>query len=362
MQKVLIIGGYGKVGSEAAVLLSSLPNSQLVIGGRTIEKAKAVASKFNAEAVYIDTDNILSIEEAVKNADIVINCFIDIDKVNTDVAKTVIKFGKIYIDPAGVPNEHLRAIIALHNEAVAGNALVVTGLGVNPGIIGILLQNHASRFEEVTESEVYFTLGSNFEDISVLSLRGVGKMTSIPPKALVNGNWIKPVQSSKKYFIDSPFRKKIFFGASSFTPDIECIPDLKKVKKLIVWSGIERFLQSMVFIFGIKFGYTKTDKKAESFLKFLNYLGRNKKYHPELNLTILSKGKANGKSYQRKTTFSCTEVKATAIAPVLLCKQLIESEINQKGAYYPVQITNTEDFIKRLADSDIGFTDETIEL
>ena len=361
MHKVLIIGGYGKVGTEAAALLSSVPNIQLSIGGRNIEKAKAAASKFNAEAVYIDTDNILSIEEAVKNTDIVINCFIDIDKVNTDVAKTVIKFGKIYIDPAGVPNDHLHAIIALHHEAVAGNALVITGLGVNPGIIGILLQNHASRFEEVTESEVYFTLGSNFEDISVLSLRGVGKMTSIPPKIFTDGNWIKPVQSSKKLFIDSPFNKKIFFGASAFTPDIEFMPDLKTFKKISIWSGIERFLQSMVFLFGIKLGYTKSDKKAERFLKFLNYLGRNKKYHPELNLTILTMGKANGKSYLRKTTFCCTEVKATAIAPVLLCRQLIESEINQKGAYYPVQITDTEDFIKRLADSGIGFTDETFE-
>jgi saccharopine dehydrogenase-like NADP-dependent oxidoreductase len=362
MKKILLIGGYGKVGTEAAGLLSSLPDIQLSIGGRNIEKAKALASKLNADAVYVDTDNILSIEEVVRDTDIVINCFIDIDKVNTDVAKTAIKFGKIYIDPAGAPNEHLYAIIALHHEAVAGNALLVTGLGVNPGIIGILLQNNASRFDEVTESEVFFTLGSDFEDISVLSLRGVGKMTSVAPKMIVNGSFVKPLKASKKQFIESPFNKQIFFGASAFTPDIEKIPELTKIKQVSIWSGVERFLQSMVFIMGIKLGYTKSDKKAEKFLTFLKYLGRNKKYSPELNLTILTKGITAGKPYLRSSSFSCTEVKATAISPVVFCKQLIENGYSQKGAFYPVQIINTDDFIKKLADSDIGFKDETIEI
>jgi saccharopine dehydrogenase-like NADP-dependent oxidoreductase len=362
MKKILLIGGYGKVGSEAAGLLSSITDIRLTIGGRNIEKAKALASKLNADAVYVDTDNILSVEEAVRDTDIVINCFIDIDKVNTDVAKIACKLGKIYIDPAGVPNEHLYAIKALHDEAVAGNALLVTGLGVNPGIIGILLQNHASRFDEVPESEVFFTLGSDFEDISVLSLRGVGKMTSVAPKMIVNGNFVKPLKASKKQYIESPFNKQIFFGASAFTPDIEKISELTKIKQVSIWSGVERFLQSMVFIMGIKLGYTKSDKKAEKFLKFLKYLGRNKKYSPELNLTILTKGITAGKSYLRTSSFSCTEVKATAIAPVVFCKQLIENESSRKGAYYPVEIINSEDFINRLSNADIHFTDKTIEI
>jgi saccharopine dehydrogenase-like NADP-dependent oxidoreductase len=293
MYKVLIIGGYGKVGTESAKLLSNYSEIALFIGGRDIEKAKKTAIEYNASPIYIDCDDIHSVEEAIKDKDIVINCFIDIERVNTNVAKTCIKYGKAYLDPAGVPNEHLYSIVALDREAKNGKSLILTGLGVNPGIIGILLQAHAYWFDEVSESNVYFTLGSNFEDISVLSLRGVGKMIGIPPKVYYQNEWVKPMVSDTKIRVELPFHKTIYFGPAMITPDIEHLPNLNKFKEIRIWSGVERLFQSLVFILGIKWGYTETDKKAEKFLRLLKYLGKNKKYHPELNLTLISNGILN---------------------------------------------------------------------
>jgi len=359
---VLIVGGYGLVGREAAKLLSTNLKVNLFIGGRDIEKAIKTARELNVNSIYIDANDIQSIKDSIKDMDIIINCFIDITKVNVEIAKAAIKFGKKYLDIAGVPVEHLYSIIELDKVAKDNNALLITGLGVNPGIAGLLIKKHAQYFDEVLISDIYFTLGSDFEDISVLSLRGVGQMINIPPKIWDNNNWIKPKQSSLKYQIGLPFNKQIYFSPAMITPDILILPKLYNIKELRFWSGIESLMQSLVFILGIKLGYTKTDKKAEKFLRFLKSIGRNKRFHSELNLTIVSKGLHKGKAKMITNSFYCTEVLATAIAPVIVCEQIIERKYDQSGAFFPIEIVDPIAFVDRLAKSGIHYKEELIDI
>ncbi|MCB9304678.1 MAG: saccharopine dehydrogenase NADP-binding domain-containing protein [Lewinellaceae bacterium] len=47
MKKILILGGYGRAGRNIAELLAQYSEAQLLIAGRTLEKAENCAASLN---------------------------------------------------------------------------------------------------------------------------------------------------------------------------------------------------------------------------------------------------------------------------------------------------------------------------
>ncbi|MEA3497236.1 MAG: saccharopine dehydrogenase NADP-binding domain-containing protein, partial [Bacteroidota bacterium] len=354
---VLIIGGYGIVGMEAVKILSALPQFKIFVAGRNVEKAQKVATTYNCDWKYIDVDERASIEVALKDIDIVLNCFISMDKVNVSVAEIVATTGKKYIDVAGLPLEHQYKIKELHEKAKSTGALLITAFGVNPGIAGILLKYHADLLVEVDKTEILFTMGANFDEISLLSLIGIGDLMLIPPKIWKNNELIAPDKSSKKEFIGEPFNKKMYFSSGVITPDISAMEVMHKIKTVEFWSAIERFWISIVLYFSIKRGKTKTKEKASLLLKRLKRIGSKKKYHTETNITVKSFAIKDGKKSTIETSFYCTEVFATALAPSIACSLIYEGGINTTGAFYATEVVNSKDFVSKLKDSNIHFNE-----
>jgi saccharopine dehydrogenase-like NADP-dependent oxidoreductase len=358
---ILVVGGYGIVGKDVVKLLSAKPQIKVFVGGRNADKAKEVANAYNCEWKNIDVQEKTSVEEAIKDIDIVVNCFISTDTVNISVAEIVVNTGKKYLDVAGVPLEHQYKIKELDAKAKSTGALLITGFGLNPGIAGILLQHHARLLSKVETSEIFFTMGANFDDISLLSLIGIGDLMLIPPKVYFNGAWVSPKKSSNNKHINTPFNKKIYFSPGAITPDLIDIPKSYDIKHIAFWSGIESLWMSMILYFGVKLGRTKTQEKASKLLKRLKKLGSKKKYHDDTNLTVISTGLKNEKQAKIETSFYCSEVYAPALAPVLGCSLIWEGKMEKTGAYYATEIVNANDFIVKLKESNINFTEDLSE-
>ena len=101
MKRVLVIGGYGHFGTFICKELSKEPNIHLIIAGRNLNKAKALAESFSrAEAVCLDIHNNFS--ELLKDvkADIVIHTSGPYQGQDYHVAKACIANNCHYIDLA----------------------------------------------------------------------------------------------------------------------------------------------------------------------------------------------------------------------------------------------------------------------
>ena len=92
-------------------------------------------------------------------------------------------------------------------------------------------------------------------------------------------------------------------------------------------------------------------------LKRLKKIGSKKKYHAETNITLKSFAINDGKKSTIETSFYCTEVFATALAPSIGCSLIYEGRINTTGAFYATEIVNSKDFVNRLKDSNIHFNE-----
>ncbi|MCK5312590.1 MAG: saccharopine dehydrogenase NADP-binding domain-containing protein [Desulfobacteraceae bacterium] len=351
-KQVLVVGGYGSIGSTISLLLSENNALFPIVAGRNEEKAKALATKLDCDFRTIDINDKLSIKKALVNIDIVICCYIDPDNLNTFLPEKVIELGLNYIDLSG-RNEYNEKIIALNRKAFENNAILITALGLYPGIVGLLLADNKNYFEKIGSTEIYFAMGGNWDGISALSLHDIGYMMDIPPRQYNGKKWVETNGKGKNEYIGEPFNKNIFFYPCMITSDLLRIPETINSNKIAMWSGSESFLQGMVLYFGIKRGYAKIVEKAGKFLKVLRFIGRNKNKH--CLMKIITKGSCDNIKHERIIEFNAKEELLTAIASVIVCEQIATGDMKKSGAYTAPQIVNTQTFFDSFKTKNVNY-------
>ena len=363
MTTVLVVGGYGAVGSELCRILSRDGDVNLVVGGRDGQKASRLATELGARSRVVDVTDPDACASALEDTDVVVNCFVDVVEPCLDLPEAAIARGIYYLDPAAVPRAYLERLLALGERAEAGGATLVTALGVNPGIPALLAIYVAKVFDRVDSVEVYFTMGSKLGGLSPLSLRGVGLMTKARPLQWRDGDWRKPSLSGKRRFVGVPFERQVYFGPAMITPDLLDVPRIIRSQDFAFFSGMEKTLQGIVFLLGIKLGATKTHRRAERFLRLLRWLGKGDDATNDTGLEVVVAGEKDGRRQRRLASMHCGEEYATALALAILCRQIARGRITARGAFVPQQVAAVGDFVDQLRDADVHFTEkvETIE-
>ncbi|MCP4664315.1 MAG: hypothetical protein GY856_53710 [bacterium] len=363
MTTVLIVGGYGAVGSDLCRILSTDSGIDLVVAGRDGEKASRLASELDAKSRVVDVNDPDSSAAGLEGIDLVVNCFVDVVEPSLNLPMAAIARGIYYLDLAAVPVEYVKSFLALDEKAKAGGATLVTSLGVNPGIPALLAISNGASFDRVDSVDIFFTMGAKLEGLSPLSLRGVDLMMRAEPLQWRENEWCKASPSGTKRLIGAPFEKQIYFGAAMITADLLDVPRIIGTKHLAFWSGMESTLQGMVFLFGMKLGCARTQERAQRFLRALRWLGRGDDTTNDISLELVFVGEKDGTSRRRLVSMHCSEEYATAIAPAILCRQIVRGLISDRGAFVAHQVTAIDDFVEQLRGADVSFAEhvEAIE-
>jgi saccharopine dehydrogenase-like NADP-dependent oxidoreductase len=71
-----IVGGYGATGRVVAAELWKSCEAEILVGGRTVDKGKALAAEFEnrVSAAYLDILDADSLEAFCRRCSIVVNC------------------------------------------------------------------------------------------------------------------------------------------------------------------------------------------------------------------------------------------------------------------------------------------------
>lgn len=356
MRKILVVGGYGAVGSHISALLSNDERVIPVVAGRNEKKAKALAQKLDCDWKTIDLENPKSVEEGLKGIHIVISCYVPSANFNTLLAQKAAESGIHYMDLAAFEDYNKR-VISLGNTAKQNNSTLITALGLYPGIPAIILAGMKDHFDQIDSADIYFVSGGKMEGLSPLSLQGVAHMMSVPPRQWNGKEWILAKPGSTKEYLSFPFDKPVSCFPFLITYDLTQVPELVPCSKINMWSGNETLFQGMVFFLGLKLGFAKTVKRAGKFVKVLRAIG--KKQHEEYSLKIVVKGTKDSVNHKRIIEIAGAEEFLTAIVPVIVCEQLVHGDINQPGAFIGPQILNTKKFKDSLKAHDIHYK-ETI--
>lgn len=155
-RKILIVGGYGAVGSSIAERLMKVYPHQIIIAGRSFSKAQAKAEEFQNKVIpkQLDVNNLKDFS-VLNEVELVIMC---LDQQNTDFVEDCISKGISYID-ISADYQNLQEIEKLHCLAEQNNSTVVLSVGLAPGITNLLAQYVVSQIQNVESIDIFVLLG-----------------------------------------------------------------------------------------------------------------------------------------------------------------------------------------------------------
>ncbi|UCE15379.1 MAG: saccharopine dehydrogenase NADP-binding domain-containing protein [Candidatus Bathyarchaeota archaeon] len=152
--KVLVLGGYGAVGTAICGDLAQTPHiSEVVCAGRNIDKAKQLAQKLKSDKVTpkkVDASSSDELMKAIKEVDIVINT--SLPEYNLIVMEAALKNRAHYIDNAvyNKVDSKLKFDNAYKDAGITG----LLNLGEDPGLANIFARYAADRMDCVDEIRI----------------------------------------------------------------------------------------------------------------------------------------------------------------------------------------------------------------
>jgi Saccharopine dehydrogenase NADP binding domain len=190
MHTVLVLGGYGFFGERISESLASESSVRLLVAGRNIGKATAVAARLKlpaGQAVVIDAN---APELAERLRELGVNTLIHtagpFQSQRYTVAKAAIDAGCHYIDLAD-GREFVTGIENLDAMARARGVTVVSGASSVPALSSAVIDRYLSRFKRLDSIE--FGISSGARAPGLATVRGVFSYAGKPFQEWRHGAW-----------------------------------------------------------------------------------------------------------------------------------------------------------------------------
>ncbi len=149
--KVVVLGGYGHYGRYIARKLAERDIvTTLVVAGRSLEKAQALADSLGTKAVAarVDLFEKADIPDAVRGANLIVNAAGPDHLTVIPALRLAIAAGADYCDL----NISWRATVealAMSQDAQSAGITAITGIGAFPGLFSLLAMQGVKRFDQV---------------------------------------------------------------------------------------------------------------------------------------------------------------------------------------------------------------------
>jgi saccharopine dehydrogenase-like protein len=168
LQRVLVVGGYGAFGGLAAERLARMAGIEVIVAGRSGEKAQAFAaglarrarariSAATLDATHIGAEALRTIAPAV-----LINATGPFQGQDYGMARACIGAGVHYVDLADA-RAFVTGIATLDADARQAGVLVVSGASTVPAVSSAVVDAYATRFGRLDTVDTTIAPGNSFD-------------------------------------------------------------------------------------------------------------------------------------------------------------------------------------------------------
>jgi saccharopine dehydrogenase-like NADP-dependent oxidoreductase len=206
VNRVLILGGRGRIGSSVAADLAAYTQAQITITGRT-------PASTNWQEQLGDTVRYLalnltdrqSVAQAIGSVDLVIHCAGPFRYRDGFVLQTCIEQGVNYIDVSD-DRSFTHAALTLHPQAEAAGVTAIVNSGVFPGISNSMVRQSVEQFDSPEKIHLsYVVAGSGGAGVTVMRTTFLGLQH--PFEVWINDEWqtVKPYTEREAIDFPAPF-------------------------------------------------------------------------------------------------------------------------------------------------------------
>lgn len=314
MPTILIVGGYGAVGSKIAATLAAVPTNSVIIAGRNLDKAQAKASELKTEARHIDIAGPQSWPEAISGVNLVIMC---IDQTSTELLAAISARGIAYLDVTAGDAFFRQA------EAMQLTTPALLSVGLAPGLSNLLAASASANMDQVTSIEIGLLMGTGDEHGSAAIKWSTGQM--FDPKAPHDDAIVD-------FGPDFGRRMAHFMDFADQHALARTMPGVATVTRVTYDS---RFLSSVLFGLGRRFAGNRWMENLVERISHLPTLGSDK-----CVLSVTAHGSVDGKAVTRTAWFlGRREAAVTAAVAALMAEQMLAGHV-PAGVHHGHQVIN----------------------
>jgi saccharopine dehydrogenase-like NADP-dependent oxidoreductase len=345
-QDILIVGGYGVVGSRIARELAPEYAGRLIIAGRSAEHAQSAALLIGhgARARTINIEDPASIAAALEGVAVAVNC---IDQPRRLLLSAVLERGLRYTDitPHLVQLGRGAAFEKIDAEARASGARVILGTGIVPGISNVVVRALADALGGADEIETSLLLDAT--DISgPASLAYFLQELAMSFDVHIDGADLRKNAFSEPRLVEYPppvgprlsylfpFSDQVLYprtlGARTVITRLALDPPwLARTLSLLAQTGASRLL-------------------AGEFIRRIAARGRHDRPGPGAPFALRVDVRHGGRS-RYATLAGQTQAKAAALGAAGVARALADGQVQRPGAWMPDQVIEPAPFLAWLA-------------
>lgn len=202
--RVLILGGRGRIGSSVALDLASHTQAKITITGRSPETVKGVSLPLGERVQFLvlDLAEVDKLREAIANSDVVIHCAGPFHYRDANVLKICIEQGVNYVDVSDHRSYTSKAL-NYHEQAAAAGVTAIINTGIFPGVSNSMVRQGVEQFDKPEKIHLsYLVSGSGGAGVTVMRTTFLGLQHQF--QAWIDGEWrvVKPY--SEREVIDFP--------------------------------------------------------------------------------------------------------------------------------------------------------------
>ena len=229
VQRVLVLGGYGVFGGRIAERLAREPDVEVIVAGRSLERAAELVARLAKGArakltpARLDATKIAAGELAELRPLLVINASGPYQLQDYRLPRACIAAGAHYVDLADARG-FVTGIGALDAQAKEAGVLVVSGASTVPAVAAAVIDEHVPQFASLETATVVIAPGNSF-DPGLATTQSILSTLGRPNAAPSNGSGALPGtygwQRLRRRVI--PGLGARWLGACD-TPDLDLLP------------------------------------------------------------------------------------------------------------------------------------------
>jgi saccharopine dehydrogenase-like NADP-dependent oxidoreductase len=270
--RVLILGGRGRIGSSVAQDLATHTQSEITITGRSPEIGRGVSFSMGEQVKFLvlDLAEIGRLQEAIANSNLVIHCAGPFHYRDANVLKFCIEQGVNYLDVSDHRSYTSKALNYREQAAAAGVTAIVN-TGIFPGISNSMVRQGVEQFEQPEKIHLsYLVSGSGGAGVTVMRTTFLGLQH--PFAAWIDQKWqtVKPYSEREIVEFPSPYGRSGVYWFDM--PETFTLPHAFPSVKTVVtkFGSIPDFYNHLTWIAAHIFPKPLIQRRA--MIEFLSYV------------------------------------------------------------------------------------------
>jgi saccharopine dehydrogenase-like NADP-dependent oxidoreductase len=349
--RVLILGGRGRIGSSVAQDLATHTQAQISITGRSPATGAEEMPASGVRYLALDLADKEALRKAIASSNLVVHCAGPFHHRDASVLETCIELGVNYADVSD-SRGFTRKSLALGDAAKTAGVTAIVNTGIFPGVSNSLVRLGVEQLSEAERIHLnYVVAGSGGAGVTVMRTTFLGLQE--PFDVWVDGKWqqVKPYSERETVEFPPPYGKT---GVYWFDlPESMTLPESFPVKTVITKFGtLPDFYNHMTWI--IANWVPKSWLKNQGAIEFLSHVSYRMTAVTNLltgtGVTVRAEvaGRKDGKPARFVSSVAHESAAvATGIGSGTIAELLLSGELNKPGVW-PVERALPTDLFEKI--------------